>query len=134
MTEVTALSSVNDILDTDLVMVTHSDGGGFKISGADLKNVMKAQAVDTVALNNMNSVTSNAVFGIKVKSKIVNVAFTASEKIIDLGTSNAIAVFPYTGAEGVYAKINSYITTEQKYSLSLSPDNGYTYSLIVYYI
>lgn len=56
-----ALSSVNDILDTDLVLVEHSTGEGFKMTGADLKNIMKAQAVDEVALNNMQSVSSNAV-------------------------------------------------------------------------
>jgi hypothetical protein len=56
-----ALSSVHDILDTDLVLVEHSNGEGFKMTGADLKNFINAQATDTVALNNMQSVTSNAV-------------------------------------------------------------------------
>lgn len=41
-----ALSSVNDILDTDLVFVEHSTGEGFKMTGADLKNIMKAQALE----------------------------------------------------------------------------------------
>ena len=58
MITVPALSSVNDILDSDLIMVTHSNGESYKISGSDFK---KAMAVDTVALNNMHSVTSNAV-------------------------------------------------------------------------
>ena len=60
MTTVTALSSVNDILDSDIVMVTHTNGSSYKISGADLK---KALAVNTVANGNMNPVTSNAVNG-----------------------------------------------------------------------
>ena len=61
MITIPALSSVNNILDTDLVMITHSTGDSYKMSGADLKNLMSLQNVDTVAANNMHSVTSNAV-------------------------------------------------------------------------
>lgn len=81
MTTLPALSSVNDILDTDLILVEHSTGEGFKMTGADLKNLIKAQAVNTVASGNMHAVTSNAVFDLVGNHVILNFRFNIGSNV-----------------------------------------------------
>ena len=58
MITVPQLDPVSQIQATDVIMITHADGTTEKITG---ENFMKAMAVDVIAENNMNSVTSNAV-------------------------------------------------------------------------
>lgn len=117
-----ALSSVNDILDTDLILVEHSTGEGFKMTGADLKALMKAQAVDTVALNNMQSVTSNAVSralsystteantgktwidGRPIYRKVLTATLQTDEQVLNLTISNQIQSL--VRVEGTLSKEN----------------------------
>lgn len=58
MTTVTALSSVNDILDSDLVMVTHSNGESYKITGANLK---AALITDNISSNSTKAASCKGV-------------------------------------------------------------------------
>lgn len=64
MITVPQLDPVSQIQATDVIMITHADGTTEKITG---ENFMKAMAVDVIAENNMNSVTSNAVFNVTKK-------------------------------------------------------------------
>lgn len=111
-----ALSSVDDIFDTDLILVEHSNGEGFKMTGADLKNFINAQATDTVALNNMQSVTSNAVAnclkylintevdtgktfnGVKIYRKVVVFGFQQDVRQ-DITVSNEVPYITYQVAD-----------------------------------
>ena len=66
-TTIPALSSVTDILDTDLVMVTHSNGESFKIAGSEINKRNQAVIADSTTLTGAPLKTGN----------IVRVYFTA---------------------------------------------------------
>lgn len=55
-TTLPALDPINQILDTDLFLMTHSTGEGYKLPGSVIK------PVDAVTDGDMHAVTSNAVF------------------------------------------------------------------------
>lgn len=75
MIVIPALSSVNDILDTDLILVEHSTGEGFKMTGADLKNFISAQAIDIVARE----------LGEKITNYTVGTGYTFNGTVVKVG-------------------------------------------------
>ena len=60
-TTIPALSSVTDILDTDLVMVTHSNGESFKIAGSEINKRNQAVIASSTTVTGAPLKTGNIV-------------------------------------------------------------------------
>lgn len=98
---------------------------------------------DSVTEGDMNPATSNAVFNTKVKKKYINVTYdhaskTVSQADIGIDVSRIVSAYYESGATGVTGYMIGVVTSpdvaDRAILLNLTPENGATYPVAVYYI
>lgn len=110
MITIPQLDPNSHLLDTDVVMITHSDGTTDKITGADLKSEVLTDVPDftddKIQNGDMNPVTSNAVSTILASSRIItgpvlgiggNIKILFTDNIMGSDTSTPLTI-TYNGS------------------------------------
>lgn len=124
-TTIPALSSVTDILDSDLVMITHSSGESFKISGAEINKRNQAVIASSTTVTGAPLKTGNIVrvyFTVDITGSNTTTALTLnynsvnySVKVPKNGTLVNFVASDLGGSPTVYKYLQAYTTLELLY-------------------
>jgi hypothetical protein len=119
-TTIPALTSVDDILDTDLVMVTHSNGQSYKIPGTALNKRNQVVISANTTLTGTPLKTGNVVRAYFTADLVANnsstpltLSYNSVSYTVKVPKNGALANFlPFDVGGGVYKYLQAYTTLE----------------------
>lgn len=105
MTTIPSLDSVTDIMDSDLLLVTQSDGTSYKLSGSEVNKRHKAVSASSTTITGAAPLKAN---------NIIHIQFTADLTASDGATALAISYngTPYTVKKAKDGALTDYLAFE----------------------